>query len=143
MHLTLSFALAVLATAFAPAPAPPDTTWPQFRGHAGRAVSTMPASPTTWSTSMNVAWSVDVPGRAWSSPIVWGDQVIVTSAVGTRPFKQPSPGIFGNDYVAELQKQGLSEAQIMEKLRAREQPSMVACRIICNALIIKRLCNIA
>ena len=123
MHLTLSLALVLLVTAFGPAPAPPETTWPQFRGHAGRAVSPVANLPTSWSTTINVAWSADVPGRAWSSPIVWGDQVIVTSAVGTGPFKQPSPGIFGNDYVAELQKQGLSEAQIMEKLRARDLES--------------------
>jgi outer membrane protein assembly factor BamB len=123
VHLTLSFAVAALVPAFVPAPAPPDTTWPQFRGHAGRAVSPVATVPTSWSTTINVAWSADVPGRAWSSPIVWGDQVIVTSAVGKGPFKQASPGIYGNDYVAELQKQGLSEAQIMEKLRARDLES--------------------
>jgi outer membrane protein assembly factor BamB len=72
---------------------------------------------------MNVAWRADVAGRGWSSPIVWGDQVIVTTAVGSREFKQPSPGIYGNDYVAELQKQGLSDEQVMEKLRARDLES--------------------
>ena len=123
MHLTVSFALAVLVTAFVPAPVPPDTTWPQFRGPSGRAVSTVSALPTSWSTTINVAWTTDVPGLGWSSPIVWGDQVIVTSATGTGKFKQASPGIYGNDYVAELQKQGLSEQQIMEKLRARDLES--------------------
>ena len=121
MPLTIYAAFALFVTAFAPAPA--DTTWPQFRGHAGRAVSAVANLPTTWSTTNNVAWRVDVPGLAWSSPIVWGDQVIVTSAAGSGKFKQASPGIFGNDYVAELQKQGLSEAQIMEKLRARDLES--------------------
>ena len=123
MPLRLPVALAVFVTAFAPVAAPPDATWPQFRGPGGRAVSTVATLPTAWSTTINVAWSADVPGRAWSSPIVWGDQVIVTSAIGKGAFKQPSPGIFGNDYVAELQKQGLSEAQIMEKLRARDLES--------------------
>jgi outer membrane protein assembly factor BamB len=121
VHLTLPAAFALFVTTFAPVP--PDTTWPQFRGHAGRAVAAVATLPTTWSTTNNVAWRVDVPGLAWSSPIVWGDQVIVTSAVGSGKFKQASPGIFGNDYVAELQKQGLSEAQIMEKLRARDLES--------------------
>ena len=121
MHLTLLAAFALFVTTFAPVP--PDTTWPQFRGQAGRAVAAVANLPTTWSTTNNVAWRVDVPGLAWSSPIVWGDQVIVTSAIGSGKFKQASPGIFGNDYVAELQKQGLSEAQIMEKLRARDLES--------------------
>ena len=79
--------------------------------------------PTKWSTTINVAWNAEVPGRGWSSPIVWGDQVFVTSAVGAGAFKQPSPGIYGNDYVAELQRQGLSEDQIMEKLRLRDLES--------------------
>jgi len=123
VHLTFSSVLAVLVTAFAPAPAPADAIWPQFRGPAGRAVSTVNTVPTSWSTTINVAWRTDVPGLGWSSPIVWGDQVIVTSAVGTGKFKQASPGIYGNDYVAELEKQGLSENQIMEKLRARDLES--------------------
>jgi outer membrane protein assembly factor BamB len=117
---TLSIVLALFVTALAPAP---DSTWPQFRGPAGRAVSTVSTLPASWSTTMNVAWRVDVPGLAWSSPIVWGDQVIVTSAVGAGRFKQASPGIYGNDYVAELQKQGLNDDQIMEKLRARDLES--------------------
>jgi outer membrane protein assembly factor BamB len=105
------------------APVAPDTTWPQFRGHSGRGISTIATLPTTWSTTINVAWKADVPGRGWSSPIVWGDQVFVTTAISANAFKQPSPGIYGNDYVAELQQQGLSEEQIMEKLRIRDLES--------------------
>ncbi len=117
-------AVVLLITTFVPdAPVAPDTTWPQFRGPAGRAVSAIETLPSTWSTTINIAWKTDVPGRGWSSPIVWGDQVIVTSAVGSGAFKQPSPGIYGNDYVAELQRQGLSEEQIMEKLRLRDLES--------------------
>jgi outer membrane protein assembly factor BamB len=117
--------LAVIAAVLlAPAPpVPADATWPQFRGHAGRGVSPIDTLPVKWSTTMNVAWNTEVAGRGWSSPIVWGDQVIVTSAVGSGAFKQPSPGIYGNDYVAELQQQGLTEDQIMEKLRARDLES--------------------
>jgi outer membrane protein assembly factor BamB len=103
-----------------PAPAPVDRVWPQFRGPAGRAISSIDTLPTKWSTTINVAWRADVPGRGWSSPIVWGDQVIVTSAVSPGAFKQPSPGIYGNDYVAELQASGASDAEIMAKLRARD-----------------------
>jgi outer membrane protein assembly factor BamB len=104
-------------------PVPADATWPQFRGPSGRAVSAIDTLPTKWSTTINVAWKADVPGRGWSSPIVWGDQVIVTSAIGSGAFKQPSPGIYGNDYVADLQKQGLTDDQIMDKLRQRDLES--------------------
>ena len=123
MALLITTVLALFITPLLPAPASPETTWPQFRGHAGRAVSAIDTLPTKWSTTINVAWNADVPGRGWSSPIVWGDQVIVTSAVGSGAFKQASPGIYGNDYVAELQQQGMSDAQVMEKLRARDLES--------------------
>ena len=58
--------------------------------------------------------------HGWSSPIVWGDTVFVTSAVSTRPFKQPSPGLYGNEYIAELQAQGLSDEEILKKTQARD-----------------------
>ena len=115
--------LLFITTLVPEAPAPPDRTWPQFRGPSGRAISTIDTLPTKWSTTINVGWKADVPGRGWSSPIVWGDQVIVTTAISSGAFKQASPGIYGNDYVAELQRQGLSEAQIMEKLRLRDLES--------------------
>ena len=37
--------------------------------------------PASWSTTDNIAWVNAIPGRGWSSPIVWGGRVFVTSAV--------------------------------------------------------------
>jgi outer membrane protein assembly factor BamB len=119
VRLPLVLAL-LFVTVSVTAPVPTDTTWPQFRGPAGRAVSTIDTLPTTWSTTMNVRWSSDVPGRGWSSPIVWGDQIFVTTAVSPGAFKQPSPGIYGNDYAADLLKEGASEAEMMAKVIARD-----------------------
>ena len=121
-RIRLLIPLVLLATAALPlAPnVPADTVWPQFRGTLGRGVSDINSLPTTWSATKNVAWRINIPGRGWSSPIVWGDQVIVTSTISPGAFKQPSTGIFGNDYVAELERQGLSEADILAKLRARD-----------------------
>jgi outer membrane protein assembly factor BamB len=120
MRLSLALLL-FLATALAPpAAAPAGTTWPQFRGPSGRGVSDIDTLPTTWSTTKNVAWKANVPGRGWSSPIVWGDQVIVTSAVSPGAFKQPSPGIYGNDYAADLAREGLSQSEVMKRVVARD-----------------------
>jgi len=77
--------------------APPAWVWPQFRGPDGGGVLEDAAPPLDWSTTANVAWSVEIPGRGWSSPVVWGDQVFVTSAINPDAFKPPSPGIFGTD----------------------------------------------
>jgi outer membrane protein assembly factor BamB len=76
--------------------------------------------PVRWSATDRVRWSVEVPGRGWSSPVIGNGTVYVTSAIGTRPFKQPSPGIYGNDYIAELRAQGLSNAEVNKRLRARD-----------------------
>jgi outer membrane protein assembly factor BamB len=96
------------------------TDWPQFRGPGGAGVADGATLPQTWSTKDNVAWVVDVPGRGWSSPIVWRDRVFVTSAVNDGAFKQPSTGIFGNDYAAELSKQGLSDEEVVKRVVNRD-----------------------
>jgi outer membrane protein assembly factor BamB len=54
---------------------------------------------------------------------VWGNTVFLTSAIGSRPFKQPTPGLYGNDYIAEMQKQGLSDEEINRRIRARDMES--------------------
>jgi outer membrane protein assembly factor BamB len=54
--------------------------WPQFRGPTGQGVSTETGLPTEWSADSGIAWSTPIPGRGWSSPIVHGDRVFVTTA---------------------------------------------------------------
>jgi outer membrane protein assembly factor BamB len=58
--------------------------WPQFRGPDAGVAADDSALPDTWSETENVAWKIDVPGRGWSSPVVWGDHVFITTAIGTR-----------------------------------------------------------
>ena len=102
-------------------PPPADAPWPGFRGPAMSGIAPATSKlPDTWSTKENVAWAIDVPGRGWSSPIVVGDSVILTSAIGTKPFKQPSPGLYGNDYIADMAAQGLSDEEITKRAQARD-----------------------
>jgi outer membrane protein assembly factor BamB len=70
-----------------------EANWPQFRG-ASAGVVEDGILPTTWSTTENVAWTLEIPGRAWSSPIVWGDRVFVTSAVGGTDAEKPKKGLY-------------------------------------------------
>jgi outer membrane protein assembly factor BamB len=102
------------------APLAPELTWPGFRGHEMSGVAPNASVPDEWTVSRNVKWAVPIAGNGWSSPIVWGDTVYVTSAVGTKPFKQPSAGLFGNDYVAELQAQGITGAELQKRLQERD-----------------------
>ncbi|MBE7500741.1 MAG: PQQ-binding-like beta-propeller repeat protein [Verrucomicrobiales bacterium] len=54
--------------------------WPQFRGPTGQGHSTETNLPLHWSATAQLAWKTPLPGQAWSSPIVWADQVFLTTA---------------------------------------------------------------
>jgi outer membrane protein assembly factor BamB len=62
--------------------------WPQFRGIAAGRVPDDPRLPDTWGETQNVVWKTEVPGIGWSSPIVWGDHVFLTSTVS--PTAEPA-----------------------------------------------------
>ncbi|MEQ9410705.1 MAG: PQQ-binding-like beta-propeller repeat protein [Fuerstiella sp.] len=75
-----------------------ELNWPQFRGADARGVSASDGLPDRWSATENVAWKTDLPGRGWSSPIVWGDRVFVTSVINTGASEEPKKGLyFGGD----------------------------------------------
>lgn len=53
--------------------------WPHFRGPTGQGISTESSVPLNWSPDKNVKWKTAIPGLGWSSPVVWGDRVFLTS----------------------------------------------------------------
>jgi len=61
-------------------PLPPTAEWPQFRGPEGTGISSSRNLPLTWAEGRNVRWKTAIHGRAWSSPVVLGGQVWVTTA---------------------------------------------------------------
>ncbi len=95
-----------------------ELTWPQFRGPGGSAVADGATLPVTWSATKNVTWVAEVPGNGWSSPVVAGNRVFVTTARGA--IKPAQTGIFGNDYIAELKKQGLPDDEVNKRVLARD-----------------------
>ncbi len=72
----LCTAASVFAGAFAQA-----ENWPQFRGPTRQGISTETGVPLEWSATSHVAWKTEIPGESWSSPIVWGDRVFLTTAM--------------------------------------------------------------
>ncbi len=68
--------------------------WPQFRGPGARGVASGQNLPDRWSATENIAWKTDLPGRGWSSPIVWGQQVFLTTAVNRGELEQPIKGLY-------------------------------------------------
>ena len=70
--------------------------WPQFRGADARGVVDGPASPpSTWSDTENVLWKVPVPGRGWSSPVVIGNEIFLTTVTqrNGKP-EEAKPGLY-------------------------------------------------
>ena len=55
--------------------------WPEFRGPSGQGHSSEVGLPLEWGESRNVVWKVPVAGRGWSSPVVSGGRVWLTTAV--------------------------------------------------------------
>ena len=60
--------------------AAPGENWPGFRGPGGQGHSAESDLPLEWSMDEGLAWTADIPGRGWSSPVVWEGRVVVTTA---------------------------------------------------------------
>ena len=56
--------------------------WSQFRGPSGNGVSQSTGLPTEWSSEKNIVWKAKLPGHGSSSPVLFGNQVFVTSYTG-------------------------------------------------------------
>jgi outer membrane protein assembly factor BamB len=98
-----------------------EPEWPQFRGPDLNPVGLNEALLDRWSRTENVEWVTNIPGRGWSSPIVTGGKVFVTTAVTEGRSKPPQIGTtYSNDYHAELKSKGLTEEEAEAKLIERD-----------------------
>ena len=98
-----------------------DRVWPQFLGPQSNPVGTHVRLAERWSKTENVEWSQEIPGRGWSSPIVTGGKVYVTTVTTDGKSKPPQTGTeYSNEYAAELQKQGLPIEEIIKRLTERD-----------------------
>lgn len=78
--------------------------WPQYRGAQADGMAAGDTLPDKWSPTENVVWKTAIPGWGWSSPIVWGDKIFVTSAVGENPLDRPVVGGYPGGHVAANDK---------------------------------------
>jgi outer membrane protein assembly factor BamB len=87
LRLNASLLAATLVVAGAPAlttpaaPAAAQQFWPEWRGPLGTGEAPEATPPREWSATKNIAWKTEVPGVGKSSPIVWNDLIVVTTAV--------------------------------------------------------------
>ena len=98
-----------------------EPAWPQFRGPESNPVGTHKKLAERWSKTENVEWSQEIPGRGWSSPIVTGGKVYLTTVTTDGKSKPPQTGTeYSNEYVAELQKQGLPMEEVIKRVTERD-----------------------
>jgi outer membrane protein assembly factor BamB len=57
--------------------------WPTWRGPTANGIVAQGNPPLKWSEKKNIKWKVSIPGRASSTPIIWGDNIFLTTAVPT------------------------------------------------------------
>src|SRR4026208_1953167 len=66
-----------------------DAHWPQWRGPFFNGMARGDA-PTVWSDTKNVKWKAQIPRRGFSTPVVWGDKIFLTTAI-PNAVEQPRP----------------------------------------------------
>ncbi|MFP6854199.1 MAG: PQQ-binding-like beta-propeller repeat protein [Opitutales bacterium] len=78
----------------------PLDQWGQWRGPLATGTSPRGSPPIEWSEKKNVRWKTKIPGNGHASPIVWGNQVLVLSAIAhgdKLPVAEQPPGAHNND----------------------------------------------
>ena len=97
--IVASAMIAVTFPAVRAASAPrPGVDWPQFRGIAASGVAEGFSLPTTWNaaTGANVVWKAEVPGLGLSSPVVWGNDIFISTAISGDTAAGLKVGLYGD-----------------------------------------------
>lgn len=71
----------LVVVASVPEPASGEN-WPQWRGPTNNGLSSESQIATKWSREQNIAWRLDLPGQAASTPAVWDGRIFLTTADG-------------------------------------------------------------
>lgn len=79
--LSAAFAVLILGAIVLAHP-PEEVYWPYWRGPSANGMAAGDA-PVEWNDTKNVKWKTDIPGLGNSSPVVWGNQVFLTTAIPT------------------------------------------------------------
>ena len=75
-----------------------ERQWSMYRGNYASGVLDLANLPEKWDakTGENIAWKTEIPGMAHSCPVVWGDNVFVTTAVSELDKGDIKTGIYGS-----------------------------------------------
>ncbi len=117
LHSGLFVCLLLLTTAVHGA------TWPDFRGpHGDGHAAPGTTLPTHWSESENVVWKTAVPNQGWSTPVVWDEQIWLTTATES-----------GNDFFVIALDGGTGDVIHQEQLFHSDNPEPLGNSVNCYA----------
>ena len=85
--------------------------WPQWRGPSADGVSDEKGLPLEWGPELNILWKSPLPGLGTSTPMIWGDLVVVTSQIGEGPRDAKSQDFAG---ASTARKEGMAEKQTVQ-----------------------------
>lgn len=78
--------------------------WPSYRGPTGDGHSDAKNLVSTWSETENIRWKTPIHGKGWSSPVVWGDQVWMTTSEEVKGTGMVDKKIAGNTPAVKIEK---------------------------------------
>jgi len=80
-----------------------DSNWPGFRGKDGRGYLDGANTPVSWdiSTGDNINWKTRIPGLGHSCPVIWGNKLFITTAVGENDDEYLKVGLYGDIDMAD------------------------------------------
>ena len=119
---------AVMLALLAAGPLTARADWPQFRGPWGDGQVSAPGEtrmlglPLEWSETNNIKWKSEIPGRGWSTPVVLGDQIWLTTATPD-----------GHDFFVLCVDAGTGKILLNEKLFHCDAPEPLGNAVNCYA----------
>jgi outer membrane protein assembly factor BamB len=108
---TSAVLLAAITVSGARAPRP-GVDWPQFRGISAGGVADGAALPDKWSAAdgTNVLWKAAIPGLGLSSPVVWGDELFISTSISGKSDANLKVGLYGD--IASVQDETIHEWRV-------------------------------
>lgn len=110
----LALSVLLLGTVLAGAPSAPraGVDWPQFRGISAGGVADGAALPDKWNAAdgTNVVWKTAIPGLGLSSPIVWGDDLFISTSISGKTDANLKVGLYGD--IASVQDDTVHEWRV-------------------------------
>ncbi len=84
-----------------------EKNWPEWRGPYGNGIAANGVFPLEWSETNNIKWKIAIPGKGHSTPIIWEDQIFISTAVETDKEGKP-----------EVQEEGAQQGRGMPTTRS-------------------------